>query len=168
MEEPMPALTAGKKAPDFTLPTLQGAKFSLEDALQRGPVIAVFFKISCPVCQYALPFIDRMHKGNGDKVTIVGISQNSRDDTLAFIRQYGVTFPVLLDDPSKYPVSNAYGITNVPTAFVITQDSEIELLSVGWSKRDMEKINARAAQTAGNTPAAVFHPGEEIAEFRAG
>src|SRR5208337_2826206 len=55
----MLALREGTKAPDFSLPALDGGKFSLQDALQKGQVLAVFFKVSCPVCQYAFPFFER-------------------------------------------------------------------------------------------------------------
>ena len=53
----MAALNAGVLAPDFTLPTVQGGQVSLRQALAKGPVVLVFFKVSCPVCQYALPFL---------------------------------------------------------------------------------------------------------------
>src|SRR5271167_947535 len=138
----MAALTVGTSAPDFTLPTLDGKQFSLKDALARGPVLAAFFKISCPVCQFAFPFLERIYKAYGNRnVTIVGISQNEKKDTAAFIKEYGVTFPVLLDDADSYPVSNAYGLTNVPSLFWIASDGEIELSSVGWVKADFEAIN---------------------------
>src|SRR5260221_11303905 len=108
----MSALVVGKKAPDFNLPTMDGKLFSLHEALARGPVVAAFFKISCPVCQFAFPFLERIHKAYGSKnVAIVGISQNSQKDTGLFIKEYDLTFPVLLDDTDSYPVSNAYGLT---------------------------------------------------------
>ena len=111
----MSALTAGTSAPDFTLQSMDGKQFSLKDALKRGPVVLAFFKISCPVCQFAFPFLERIYKSHGGKkVTIVGVSQNSKKDTAAFVKEYGVTFPVLLDDTDSYPASNAYGLTNVP------------------------------------------------------
>src|SRR6266436_3016146 len=111
----MAALTAGTSAPDFKLQTMDGKQFSLQDALTRGPVLAAFFKISCPVCQYAFPFLERIYKAYGAKgVSIVGISQNDRKGTAAFNKEYGITFPALLDDTDFYPVSNAYGLTNVP------------------------------------------------------
>ncbi len=56
------------------------------------------------------------------------ISQDDRRNTEAFLNEYGVTFPTLLDDPNGYAVSNAYGLTNVPTVFLIGQDGEIESL----------------------------------------
>jgi peroxiredoxin len=59
----MVALDTGETAPDFSLQAMDGNLFSLKDALARGPVVAVFFKISCPTCQYALPFLERLHKG---------------------------------------------------------------------------------------------------------
>ena len=166
----MAALAAGIKAPDFALPAMNGSPKSLRHLLEHGPVVAFFFKISCPVCQYAAPFIERLFKAYGDKhVGIVGISQNNRKDTARFIQEYGLTFPVLLDDTDSFPVSNAYGLTNVPSIFWIAQNGPIEISSVGWSRRDVEDINRRIADLT-NTPLvpALFKPGEQIEDFRAG
>jgi peroxiredoxin len=165
----MAVLKPGTKAPDFTLPTMEGSQFSLSEALARGPVVAAFFKISCPTCQYAYPFLQRIYEAHGNKgVTIVGISQNPKKDTAVFAREYKITFPVLLDDTNSYPVSNAYGLTNVPTIFWIAQDGEIEVSSVGWIKKDMEEFNQRAAEASAGGPKPLFRPDEQIADFRAG
>jgi peroxiredoxin len=165
----MTALNPGTKAPDFNLPTLDGKQFSLRDALLRGPVLAAFFKISCPTCQYAFPFLQRIYAAHGYKnLTIVGISQNEKKDTAAFVKEYGVTFPVLLDDTRTYPVSNAYGLTNVPTLFWIAPDGEIEVSSVGWVRKDMEELNQRAADASAAVTKPLFRGDEQIADFRAG
>jgi len=147
----MPALNIGTSAPDFKLQTIDGKPFSLRDSLERGPVVLAFFKISCPICQYAFPFLERIHEAYRDKnVAVIGVSQNGAKDTASFIREYDVTFPVLLDDTRAYPVSNAYGLTNVPSVFWVAQDGEIEVSSVGWVKKDIEEINRRAAEASGN------------------
>ena len=165
----MPALTAGKKAPDFTLSAIDGTRFSLRLALQRGPVVVAFFKISCPVCQYAFPFFERLHKASANgKATVVGISQNDARDTAAFLKEYGVTFPALLDDPNGYAVSNAYGLTNVPTLFLIGQDGTIEISSVGWVKQEVEQVHAKLAAAQKPVPHFLFRAGEEVQDFRAG
>jgi peroxiredoxin len=165
----MAALNPGTRAPDFTLQTTEGKPFSLREARARGPVIAAFFKISCPTCQYAFPFLQRLYEAHGNKrVTIVGISQNEKKDTAAFIKQFGVTFPILLDDTHSYAVSNAYGLTNVPSIFWIAEDGEIEISSVGWVRKDFEELNQRAAASAGDGHVSLFQPGEPIADFRAG
>jgi peroxiredoxin len=165
----MAALTPGTSAPDFALPTMDGMQFSLRDALARGPVVAAFFKISCPVCQFAFPFLERIYKAHGKgPVTMVGISQNSKRDTNVFLHEFGVTFPVLLDEPDTYPVSNSYGLTNVPTIFWIGQDGKIEISSVGWVKKEIEEINQRSAELGGSGANPVFLPGETVADFRAG
>jgi len=165
----MAALTPGTTAPDFTLKTIDGKQFSLRDALARGPVVAAFFKVSCPICQYAFPFLERIYKAYGNKnVTIVGVSQNGKKDTAAFVKEYGVTFPVLLDNTDTYPVSNAYGLTNVPTVFWIAEDGEIEISSVGWVRKEIEEINHKAAEATGDGVKAMFRPGEAVADFRAG
>jgi peroxiredoxin len=165
----MAALTKGTKAPEFNLKTLDGKPFSLSDELAHGPVVLVFFKVSCPTCQYALPFYERLYKAYGHHgVALVGISQNDAKETAAFNKEFGVTFPVLLDDPRSYPVSNAYGLTNVPTIFWIAQDGEIEVSSVGWLKADFEEINRRMSETGKIAPAPMFKPGEDVRDFRAG
>lgn len=165
----MAALNTGTLAPDFTLPTLDGKQFSLKDALAQGPVLAAFFKISCPVCQFAFPFLERIYKAYGKRnVTIIGISQNDKKDTTSFLKNYGITFPVLLDDTETYPVSNAYGLTNVPTIFWIAQEGEIEISSVGWVRKEIDDINRRAAETTSQANKPVFQAGEDIPDFRAG
>ncbi len=165
----MTALATGTRAPEFELKTLDGKRFSLGDELARGPVVLTFFKVSCPTCQYALPFFERLHKAYAGKgVTLVGVSQNSAKDTAAFNKEFGVTFPVLLDDTHSYPVSNAYGLTNVPTIFWIAQDGEIDVSSVGWMKADFEEINRKMAEAGKSAPAGVFKPGEDVRDFRAG
>ena len=165
----MTALAPGTRAPDFTLPSMDDKPFSLRAALARGPVLAAFFKISCPTCQYAFPFLQRIHEAHENKaVTIVGISQNTKKDTAAFIKEYGISFPVLLDDTHSYPVSNAYGLTNVPTIFWIAPDGDIEISSVGWVRKEMEEFNQRAAQALSESTKPLFLPEEHIADFRAG
>lgn len=165
----MSALTAGTLAPQFELLAMDGSKFSLQEALRRGPVLAIFFKISCPVCQYAFPYFERIYKTyGGEKISIVGISQNDRQETAQFARHYGVTFPILLDDTKRFPVSNAYGLTNVPTAFWIAEDGEIEISSVGWVRQDFEELVQKSASAVGTRPKLLFQASEQIADFRAG
>lgn len=165
----MTALANGTKASDFQMKTLDGKQFSLSDELAHRPVVLAFFKVSCPTCQYAFPFLERLYKAYGSKnVTLVGVSQNDANETAAFAKEFCITFPILLDDTRKYPVSNAYGLTNVPTIFWIAQDGEIEVSSVGWVKADFEQINRKMAESE-KTPAAVmFKPGDDVRDFRAG
>src|ERR1700740_1818492 len=86
--EKMPAIGKGRPAPDFTLNLLNGKPFSLRDALVGGPVVLVFFKVSCPTCQYALPFYERLFQAYKIKgISLVGVSQNDAKDTTAFMKE---------------------------------------------------------------------------------
>jgi len=164
----MAALTTGVRAPNFELKTLDGKAFSLTDALSHGPIVLAFFKVSCPTCQYTFPFLERLHKAYGAKAKIFGVSQNDAKETAAFTRDFGVTFPVLLDDTRSYPVSNAYGLTNVPSIFWIAGDGEIEVSSVGWLKADYEEVNRKIAESGKVAPAVLLKPGEAVLDFKAG
>jgi len=166
----MPALVTGKNAPGFSLTTTDGKNVDLQDLLRRGPVVLAFFKISCPVCQYAFPFYERMaqaHRNSG--ATFLGICQNGRNDAKEFAHEYGITFPIAIDnDANHYAVSNAYGLTNVPTVFYIAQSGEIEVSSVSWSKADVDEINRRLAQYRNQQPAPLWRKGEDVRDFQAG
>src|SRR5215470_1191202 len=165
----MSALVAGVNAPEINLSSLDGSKFSLQEALKRGPVVAAFFKVSCPVCQLAFPYLERIFKayGKSGKFTFVGVSQDDAAASKAFAKEYGATFPILLDPPGKYPASNAYGLTNVPTVFLIS-DGEIESSIVSWSKADMEQLGARLAELSQMAPAQIFRPAEKVPEYKPG
>jgi peroxiredoxin len=166
----MAALKPGTLAPEISLPSLNGAgKISLSQARQRGSVIAAFFKVSCPVCQYAFPYLERIYQSYGDnKISLIGVSQNGPEDSRAFAGEYKVTFPIALDDTKEYPASNGYGLTTVPSIFLISPEGKVEMASVGWDKKDFEELNRRAAKASGSAPVPLFKPGEQVADFKAG
>ena len=165
----MAALTVGTKAPEFELTTLDGKRFVLSNALSRGPVVLAFFKVSCPVCQFAFPYLERLYKAYRQQgYTLVGISQNDAKESSAFNKEFGVTFPVLLDELSRYPVSNAYGLTNVPTLFLIQPDGTIAASFTGFDKQGLEGISASFAAHVGKPISPVFQPGESVPDHKPG
>jgi peroxiredoxin len=166
----MPTLTAGTNAPEISL-NLMGdhGKFSLTQARAQGPVLAAFFKVSCPVCQLAFPYLERISAAYGNnKPQMVGISQNDAAESALFARQFGVNFPIAMDEIGKYPASRAYGLTNVPTWFWISPEGKVELSSVGWDKKDMERLNQLYAAAADKTKVELFKPGESVPDYKPG
>ncbi|MGZ4899394.1 MAG: peroxiredoxin family protein [Candidatus Angelobacter sp.] len=166
----MSALGAGVLAPEIELHYLDGRKFSLKEERRKGPVVAVFFKVSCPVCHMALPYLDRIFKAYAKTgtFTFVGVSQDNAADTKAFNRQFNISFPVVLDPAGKYPASNAYKLTNVPTTFLISPEGEIDFATVSWSKADVDQLNRRLASVSNVAAAQIFQPGENVSEFKPG
>jgi len=161
-------LGPGTKAPDFSLLALDGKDYSLQEALQSGPVLLAFFKESCPVCQFTFPFIERIYQGvnSAGSIRIWAISQDDTRDSREFVREYGITFPVLLDGRG-YPVSNAYGLTTVPTLFLVETDGRVAITSIGFNRNEIETIASRLAQKAGKT-VVPFHAGENVPDYKPG
>lgn len=164
----MPALEPRQQVADFQIAQLAGGRFSLDEALKNGPVVLAFFKITCPTCQYAFPFYDRLYRAYADKVPWFGVSQDEARYTRDFAREFGVSFPLLLDDTKDYPVSNLFELTNVPTVFLVGPDRRVQFTSVGWDKRDVEKLNGMLAELAGRAPAEIFRPKEHVEAWKAG
>lgn len=166
----MTHIVAGNTAPGFSLKALDGKEYSLQTLLQQGPVVAAFFKVSCPVCQFSFPFLERIYKRYGsDGVTFLGISQDDARDTKDFAKEFGVTFPIVLDAKKiGYPVSNAYGLTSVPTIFLIETDGTVKISCMGFDKRDLESIAADVAERKKIAPAALFLSGESVPAHKPG
>jgi cytochrome c biogenesis protein CcmG, thiol:disulfide interchange protein DsbE len=161
-------LEVGKKAPQFSLKALDGKQYSLDSLLARGPVVAAFFKISCPVCQYTFPFLQRLsERFAGKNVSAIGISQDDARNTKEFNREYGVTFPTLIDD-TGYPASNAYGLTNVPTIFLIDSDGVVKVSSMGFDKAALEKIVSELTQQQKIALTPLFRPDEVVPAYKPG
>jgi len=163
-EESMTHVSAGNTAPGFAVKGLDGQTYSLEGLLQKGPVVAAFFKISCPVCQFTFPFLERLHQRYGkDGATFLGISQDDARATTGFAREYGVTFPMALDEKEKgYIASNAYGLTSVPTIFLIDTDGTVRVSSMGFVKSDLERIATELAERRKMAPVALFRANESV------
>ena len=161
----MPTLEEGSRAPDFQLPDPSGRLVSLGEILKGGPAVLIFFKISCPTCQYALPFWERLAgQLQGSAATIWAVSQDSPEHTRLFNEEFGVGLPQLFDGEEEiYPVSEAYGITFVPTAFLVNQQGIISSVSLGFNKKEMEDIAARlAAITRLPAPLELFRAEEKV------
>jgi peroxiredoxin len=146
---------------------MNGEEFTLSKALQKGPVLLAFFKISCPVCQFAMPYSERLFQAaKGKNATIIGISQDDRNATAKFAKQYHLTLPIALDDTHSYPASNAYGLTTVPNFFLVGTSGNIEAASIGWSREEVDRIYH--AIMSEPKPAPFFHAGERVPELKFG
>jgi peroxiredoxin len=164
----MTTIAVGQTAPDFSLKSIDGTEYSLAKLLKRGPVFVSFFKVSCPVCQFTFPFLERLYKRYGSKdVTFLGISQDNARATKEFADEYGVTFPIVLD-AEGYPGSNAYGLTNVPTSFLIDTDGSVKIASMGFNKKDLEAVAAELSQRHKIPVSALFRPDESVPANRPG
>jgi peroxiredoxin len=164
----MSVLRVGKTAPSFGLIATDGTSYSLQEALKKGPVLAAFFKVTCPTCQYTFPFLERLHqqlRSNGAQIW--GVAQDGLKDSQRFARDYAVTFPILMDD-KPYRVSRAYGLEYVPTLFLIAPDGSITLESEGFSKRDLLETQKSLAQALAAPVGELFSPRESVPEYKPG
>jgi peroxiredoxin len=154
-------LRSGQHAPDFELAKVGKGAAQLSKLLPEGPVLLAFFKSSCPVCQMTLPFLERLH-GGPDAPRVFGVSQDDAAITREFSAQFGLTFPMLLDTAeSGYPASNDYGISHVPSLFLIERDGKVGWSQEGFNKRELEAVGAKAGIK-------LFRPDDDVPEWKAG
>ena len=163
----MTRIVAGQSAPLFSLENLGGGLTSLASTLERGPVVLAFFKITCPVCQFTFPFLERIHLAFKGQATVLAVSQDDARDTADFMSEYKLSFSILLDEDS-YPISNEYGLTNVPTLFLLNSRGKVLVSSLGFVRADLEAIWKTLADQVPHAPAGLFYPDEVIPSYKPG
>jgi peroxiredoxin len=156
-------LSAGDRAPDFELEDLSGGRRTLSGLSGGKPVLLAFFKVSCPVCQFTLPFLERMYRGRSNQeIAVYAISEDDAQSTQAFHSEYGISLPTLLDKEEEgYPASNAYGLSHVPSIFLVEPDGRISQAHMGFDKKALEELG----QKLGKEP---FKSTDYVPEFKAG
>ncbi len=155
-------LEAGQRAPEFSLPALDGSTRTSSEILAAGPVLLALFKVSCPVCQYALPFLERLHQAADGLLQFFAVSQDDARATRGFLDEFGIRFPALLDEEAKgYALSNAFNISYVPSLFLVEADGTISWATHGFSRAELERLGKRVG-------ASPFLPGEKVPDWKAG
>lgn len=117
--------TSGE-APDFTITTYDGDKFTLSDYRGEAVVVMNFWQNSCPPCHDEAPMLVRVSEEYREKgVIFVGVNVKDPDYVAReFIDRYGVSYPNGLDVGDK--IWDAYRATGFPETFIIDRDGQIQ------------------------------------------
>ena len=151
----MGTVAPGMAAPLFTLLDTRGEVRSLAEALRRGPVLVVFFKIHCPTSRQLFPYLERLHRAYADTTAQVwGVALDPADAVRAFAERYQITFP-LLSDYDAYAVSRAYDPAATPTLVLIEPGGQIAYVADGFRTAGLNTIAVRLGAFAGRPPTLV-------------
>lgn len=134
------------------------------------PLLLAFFKVSCPTCRLAWPYLQRLHAAYGGKVLhVVGVSQNTADESREFFEEFGkATFDLVLDPEPRFEASNLFHVEAVPHLALVSPSGVLEEVFAGWSKAKMEALGERLAGRGGFPPVPVVPPGDPVRDFQAG
>lgn len=117
-----PASCATGSLPSIDLPGLVGGR--VDAASYRGRVVVVnFWNYDCPPCRREMPALEQAWTSLRAKgVVVIGLMYVGGDwphdpaAARAFLRRYGVGYPVAVDSGSS--LATAMGIPGIPTTFV--------------------------------------------------
>lgn len=109
---------SGRPAPALPHESLSGPPVTLA-ALRGHPALVTFWASWCGPCAHEAPALERFSRALHGQATLVGVNWSDPmiASARAFVKRYGWTFPNLRD--SEGTVGLAYGLTGLPTTFVI-------------------------------------------------
>jgi cytochrome c biogenesis protein CcmG, thiol:disulfide interchange protein DsbE len=113
-----------REAPEFTLTTFGDEEVSLSDF--RGSYVVINFWSSwCPPCRDEAPMLSEFHESIEDEnVVLLGVAIWDREeDSLNFMRQYGLEFTNLFDQRGSVVID--YGVYGVPETYFIGPDGTL-------------------------------------------
>ncbi len=123
----------GQSAPDFTLPTLEGGLITLSE-LRGQPILINLWASWCPPCRLEMPLLINVYQRyQGEGLVILGLNvteQDSLEAVNAFVEEFDVPFPVLLDEAGH--VSNdAYGMIGLPMSVFVDRNGIVKRVVLG-------------------------------------
>ena len=123
-------LQVGNEAPNFSLETLSGEKVQLAD--YRGQRIMLnFWATWCPPCRAEMPDMQKFYEDTDVQILAVNLTESeaARQDVVDFVEEYGLTFPILMDENTN--VATKYAIRPIPTTYMIDSSGIIQQKSFG-------------------------------------
>lgn len=131
-------LEKGVPAPTFVLPTLSGSREYLrvwcgEKLMKpyinsiKHRVILSFWSTTCAPCMKEIPELHTFaekHAEDSVKVFLVNLDKHSPAELETFVSEKEWTLPVLRDPYQN--TSKRFGVTAIPTLYVISPDGKIE------------------------------------------
>jgi thiol-disulfide isomerase/thioredoxin len=118
------------RAPDFKLPTPEGATLALEQF--RGKVVFLnFWATWCPPCRVEMPAMERLHKEFKDQglaMLAVDVKESS-NEVARFMKQFRLSFPAVLDADGD--VTIRYRVSGLPTTYLIDRSGRVVGAAVG-------------------------------------
>ncbi|MBT3188721.1 MAG: redoxin domain-containing protein [Anaerolineae bacterium] len=128
----IPAPQKGFLAPDFTLETLDGEAVTLSD-LRGQAVLVNFWATWCPPCRAEMPAFQRAYADYEEEgfiiVAVNATTQDNLTDIDAFITEYGLSFPIVLDNDGA--VNQLYQVRSLPTSFFVDKEGIISEVVIG-------------------------------------
>ena len=133
---------------DLVLVDQDGTEHRLSD--YRGKTVFLnFFATWCGPCQREIPDIEALYRDRGEnagEVVVLGVAnpkssehpQNSDvgvDEVEAFIDEYGITYPVLMDTTGQ--LFSSFGVSSFHTTFMIDKDGYVFGYAAGMLTADV-------------------------------
>jgi peroxiredoxin len=121
-----------KPMPDVAVRTGDGAEVRLAD--YKGRVVLIDFWASwCPPCKTSFPALDaiyREYEEKGLEVLAVNVDERRRDAD-SFLDAHPHRLTVLFDPKGAAP--EAFGVTGMPSSFLIDRSGTIRFTHMGYS-----------------------------------
>lgn len=144
-------LNSGTKAPNFTLPTLDGKRITLAANFEESGKVVILdiWATWCPPCRAEIPHLVRLNKEYGSKgLKIIGVAiDEDKKAVESFAKNQKINYTIALD-PQAQKVGKSYGVRGIPVTYIIDKKGVIRYVHSGFprdpdeQKKEVAKIES--------------------------
>jgi len=124
-------LPKGTPAPTFKVSDMNGKEYDFAEHAETRAHVIVFWSIFCEPCREEMPIIEQVYnefKSKNLKVLAVNLDGGPfLEGIKGYIKQYGYSFTVLLDelDGDQFRIADPYQVAGTPVLYLVDGTGQI-------------------------------------------
>jgi thiol-disulfide isomerase/thioredoxin len=148
------AIPPGEKAPELSLPTLEGGEVVTLESFKGKVVYVDFWASWCPPCRRSLPLYEELQKrlGTGHfQILAVNLDEDVQDAE-RFLQRHPVSYPVLYDPTGDS--AQRWTVLAMPSSYLVDSNGKLANIYIGFEPSHIGMIENDIKALMDRMPAA--------------
>jgi thiol-disulfide isomerase/thioredoxin len=138
---PTPPKGLPETRPVFALRDRDGRLRSIKEWDGKSLVIN-FWATWCPPCRREIPMLNALHAARaGDNVEVIGVAVDFREDVLAYAKNVGIDYPLLIGEQDGLDAVSEFGLGSIGFPFTVFTDNQGRIVTAHLGELHANEAN---------------------------
>ena len=136
-------LSLGQRAPEFSLPGLDGATVALRD-FRDAPLLLVFGSPTCAPCKTLIPDLEAFATEKQSELRVLFLSRGEIEESRRFAQENGARVPIAVHPDEA--LAEQYKVRVTPFAFLIDREGVVRAKGLANNRDHLDMLLRQAAE----------------------